>query len=256
MKKVKDRLLILTLVVACLVLLLPAIVTADEEESSLEGTVTVLPLGTYTVTTLTPRLDTDNAAGSMLTIVKIQDSNDNPITARIESYEATLNYNGNLINALDVHHQSGFLGTETIDNAGGTTEFSGIYPSGIATAASFDMAFVTLRLTGTVNQPVTVALTLTNIRDSEGNVIDQLTPVPEVQFLRGDAKADGKVNIRDAIYIMQYLAGVRDIGHGLDKVHPVNAASVKHDGKCDVINLSDAIYIIQYVLGWRGPNIE
>lgn len=118
------------------------------------------------------------------------------------------------------------------------------------------MAFLTLRLTGTVEQPTTVVLTFSDIRDTEGKTIDQFAPVPEKQFLRGDARADGKVNMRDAVYIWQYLAGFRDIGEGLDKVQPVNAASVKYDGEYDVVNFSDATYILQYVVGWRGPNME
>ena len=36
----------------------------------------------------------------------------------------------------------------------------------------------------------------------------------------------------------------------MDKVQPVNAASVKHDGEYDVINFRDAIHILLYIAGW------
>ena len=253
MNRVKKRLLILSLVVACLTLLLPGGAAADDE-GSLEGTVTVLPLVKNAVTALTPGLDTDGAAGSMASIVRIQDAEGKTVAANITIYEATLSYNGGPINVLEVRHQSAFPGTDIIDNPGGTAEFDGTAPEGVAVPCG--VAFLTLRLTGTVEQPATVALTFSDIRDTEGKTIDQFTPVPEQQFLRGDARADGKVNMRDAVYIWQYLADLRDIGEGLDKVQPVNAASVKHDGKYDVIEFSDAIYILQYVAGWRGPDME
>jgi len=60
----------------------------------------------------------------------------------------------------------------------------------------------------------------------------------------------------DVIYIVQYLAGLRDIGEGLGKVHPVNAASVKHDGKYDVISFSDAWYLLRYLAGRRRLGME
>lgn len=254
MNRAKRGLLILSLVVACLTLLLPGGAAADDE-GSLEGTVTVLPVARNAVTALTPGLDSDGAAGSMASIVRIQDTAGKPVAVSIKSYKATLSYDGTLINVLEVRHRSAFPGTYTIDNRGGTATFNGTAPEGVA--APCDLAFLTLRLTGTVGQPATAWLTFSDIRDTEGETIDQsIPPVPEKQFLRGDARADGKVNMRDAVYIWQYLAGFRDPGEGLDKVQPVNAASVKHDGEYDVVSLSDAIYILQYVIGWRGPDME
>ncbi len=247
--------LILSLVVVCLSLLLPAGAAADSE-GSVEGTVTVLPLVKNAVTTLTLGLDSDGAAGCMVSIVRIQDPEGKLVTANITSYKATLSYDGNLINSLDVRHQTTFPGTHTINNPGGTPQFNGTALASQGVAAPCDIAFFALRLIGTAKQPATVRLTFSDIRDFGGKNITQFTPVPEQLFLRGDARADGEVNVRDAVYILQYLAGIRDIGKGSDKVQPVNAASVKHDSECDVINLSDAIYILQYVVGRRGRDRE
>jgi len=255
MNKVKKGLLILSSVMLCVPLLLAAGAAADDE-GSLPATVTVLPVAKNAVTVLTPGLDADGAAGCVAGIVQVQDAEGKPVAVKIKSYKATLEYNGEPINVLEVRHASAFPGTHTIDNPNGRVEFSGTASEGVPVPC--DLAFLTLRLTGTVEQPATVTLTFTEIEicDPEGKTIKQFTPVPTKEFLRGDARADGKVNMRDAVYIWQYLAGLRDIGEGLDKVQPVNAASAKHDGEYDVINFSDAIYILQYVAGWRGPDME
>ena len=194
----------------------------------------------------------------MASIVQGQDAQGDFVVANIKSYAAALSYNGNLINVLEVRHQSEFPGADTIDNLSGSAEFNGTAPEGVATPC--DVAFLALRLTGALGQPATATLSFSNIYDPSGNLIQQLTPAPERQFLRGDATGDGEVNIRDFIYIVQYLAGLRDVGEGLDKVNPVNAASVKHDGEYDVISFSDAWYLLRYLargrhLGmawWRG----
>jgi hypothetical protein len=239
--------------VACLAVLLPAGATGDGE-GSLSATVTVVPSAKDALTTLTPQLASDGAAGCMASIVQGQDAQGNSVVADIKSYTAALSYNGNLINVLEVRHQSMFPGAGTIDNPSGSAEFNGTAPEGVATPC--DVAFLTLRLTGAVGQPATVRLTFSNIYDSNGNLIHQLTPAPERQFLRGDATGDGEVNIRDVIYIVQYLAGLRDAGEGLGKVNPVNAASVKHDGKYDAISFSDAWYLLQYLARGRRLGME
>jgi len=216
--------------------------------------VTVVPLAKDAATALTPQLDSDGAAGCMASIVQGQDAQGNFVVANIKSYTAALSYNGTLINVLEVRHQSEFPGAETIDNSSGSAGFNGTASEGVATPC--DVAFLTLRLTGALGQPATVRLTFSNIYDPNGNLIHQLTPVPERQFLRGDATGDGEVNIRDFIYIVQYLAGLRDVGEGLGKVHPVNAASVKHDGEYDVISFSDAWHLLRYLAAQRGRGIE
>ncbi|MCX8126286.1 MAG: dockerin type I repeat-containing protein, partial [Dehalococcoidia bacterium] len=72
-------------------------------------------------------------------------------------------------------------------------------------------------------------------------------------FRRGDAKADGTVDIFDAMYIAQYIVGNRP----LSQLSPLNAASVKHDGAYgDKIDIFDAMYIAQYIVGIRNSRFE
>lgn len=252
-RRKKLLIFIFCLLVVCLTFLLPAGATGDGE-GSLPATVTVVTVAKDAVTALTPQLDSDGAAGCMASIVQGQDAQGNFVVANIKSYTATLSYNGNLISVLEVRHQSVFPGADTIENLNGSAQFNGTASEGVATPC--DIAFLTLRLTGALNQPATATLTFSNIYDPNDNLIHQLTPVPEKQFLRGDARADGEVNIRDVIYIVQYLAGLRNIGEGLGKVHPVNAASVKHDGEYDVISFSDAWHLLRYLAARRGRGME
>ena len=72
-------------------------------------------------------------------------------------------------------------------------------------------------------------------------------------LLRGDTNNDGVVNIVDAMFIAQYIVGIRE----LDTINAVNAASVNHDGSSgDIINIVDAMFIAQYIVGLRDANFE
>jgi len=64
------------------------------------------------------------------------------------------------------------------------------------------------------------------------------------------------VDLSDALYILQYLNGIRpacDLALNTDScVNAVNAASVKHDaGGADMVTPEDARYIADYVMGTR-----
>jgi hypothetical protein len=70
--------------------------------------------------------------------------------------------------------------------------------------------------------------------------------------LRGDADSDGDVDIFDAMFIAQYLVGLR----GPEEINFYNAASVKHDDPEDIVDIFDAMFIAQYVVGLRDANFE
>ena len=57
-------------------------------------------------------------------------------------------------------------------------------------------------------------------------------------YLCGDANADTRVNVSDAVYIINYV-----FAHG-DPPVPINSGDVNCDNK---VNVSDAVYIINYV---------
>jgi hypothetical protein len=71
---------------------------------------------------------------------------------------------------------------------------------------------------------------------------------------RGDARADGVVDIDDARFIAEFLAGsgpacatMVDTGC----LHSVNAASVRHDESADKVTIADALFIAHYLMGLR-----
>ncbi len=205
-------------------------------------------------TTASPSLkaaqDTDAAAGVAFSIPQVYDAITlSPLpSVTIGSYQATLQYNGALLNVLEVRHKFPFKGGDTINNPGGNALFSGLAPGGAPWPV--ETAFVTLRLLGCTNQPVTLTPTFGQILDNNGVPLAIQQPAPKT-YRRGDAKADGTVNISDALYIAQYLAGLRGLGEDATKVNAVNAASVKQDGVFDKSSSADVLYIAQYVVGLR-----
>ncbi len=199
------------------------------------------------------RIDADGAAGAGTVISKVYDSQtlgDLP-QVHIGSYQATLQYNGTLLNVLEVRLKAPFAtGTVTIDNPNGSTQLS----ASTSPAASWPidpLAFVTMRLLGCVDQTITLTPTFGQILDGNGAPLAIDQPAAKT-YRRGDAKADGTVNISDALFIAQYLAGIRGIGETTSLVSAVNTASVKQDGAFDKISSADVLLIAQYVVGLRN----
>ena len=186
-------------------------------------------------------------------ILEVQDPHtDEVLTVPVGAYNAEFYYDGSIVNVLEVRLTPPFdTGAVNIDNPGGVTRFNGLSVEGAL--APVDLAFLALRLQGSVHDQSQGTLVFAEVIDVEA---ETLTPTPaEIShdFRRGDARADGTVNIADALYIAQYLAVLRDLGEGLDKVHPVNAASVKWDGDIDVVDIADVLYICQYLVDLRDP---
>ena len=145
-------------------------------------------------------------------------------------------------------------GNVTIDNITGLAQFDASAPGGAPWPVD-PLAFAAPRLTGCVTDVVTVTATYDQVLDDLGNPLGIDQP-PAETYRRGDAKADGTVDIADALFGAQYLVGLREIGEGLDFVHPVNAASVKPDGAFDVINTADVLFIAQHLVGLRDDCFE
>ena len=83
--------------------------------------------------------------------------------------------------------------------------------------------------------------TLTN--QPHDNLAVEFRPNFETTYQIGDANADGKVNISDAVYIINYVFS------GGPTPMPLESAEVNCDGK---VNVSDAVYLINYV--FQGGN--
>ncbi len=92
---------------------------------------------------------------------------------------------------------------------------------------------------------VTYSVVPTNGRCDPATVEVELTLVPTVGFLRGDANRDGAVNIADAVYILQNL-----FAQGPAILCPDAADSNDDEG----VNIADAVYILQNLFA-QGPAI-
>ncbi len=108
-------------------------------------------------------------------------------------------------------------------------------------------------LTSDALTPVTITLRFNSISRGGGGTVPQDSDKART-FLRGDAKADGVVDITDAMFIAQYLAAVRSLGETTALVHPVNAATPLNDSATlgSTITITDALFIAQMLAGLRG----
>ncbi len=213
--------------------------------------------GTFTppaaATNFRTGIDDDQAAGVALAIPQVYDPTTlNPLPGvLVGSYQSSLSYNGALLQVLDVRQKAPLsTGGETINNPGGSTTFDGLVPGGAPWPLD-PLAFVPLRITGCATDAVTLTPAFGQILDAN-SVAMQIDQPAAKTYRRGDAKADGVVNLADALFVAQYLAGLRGLGDDTTKVNAVNAASTKQDGAFDVITTADVLFIAQRAAGLRS----
>ncbi len=187
---------------------------------------------------------------------------DGVVPGGITYYGATLTYpggnGGNVVNVMGVRGVSPFSPAPGIDPAGmpgtsGNMSITGA-PSGAAPQAPLTLAQVAPRILGSSTQSHNIQYFLNNLTDGLGANMPA-DSVKTFAVRRGDARMDGLVNITDALFVAQYLAGIRGIGEGENLVHAVNAASVKADGPGgDIVNITDALFIAQMLAGLRDDS--
>ncbi len=204
-------------------------------------------------------MSADGYSSVKVKISSIKDSaTGDPLTVAdgIGAYEATLTYPPTGIAVVSVAGVAPF-GTPavTINNPGGITTISANQTTSTSQHPPLTLADVRLRLLGTKDQNSTVTVNFTAIAGVQGDYVSQRAPVSQV-FRRGDANASGgqtAVNITDALYIAQYLAGLKDVS----AINTVNAASVNYDGAGgDKITITDALFIAQMLAGLRDASFN
>ena len=72
--------------------------------------------------------------------------------------------------------------------------------------------------------------------------------LPQPEVLLGDVDSDGEVTVTDARWLLQYLAGIRDLTND-----QIAAADVDGDGEATV---TDARWLLQYLAGMRNDRFE
>ena len=197
----------------------------------------------------------DGAAGVRLVIARVYDSsNGEDVVAPLASFQSHLSYDGSCVNILGIR-PSDFTATALdIDNASGMTTIDGIAAPPVATPSNLYHAVA--RLVGSNQVPCAVAVELNFLLDGAGNPV--LAPDTSIQnLLRGDARADGVINIADALLIAQYLVGSLPACTTIVDntcVHSVNSDSVRHDRAFDRKTIADAIFLAQFLAGMRDEN--
>ncbi|MEW6142745.1 MAG: DUF5050 domain-containing protein [Chloroflexota bacterium] len=129
---------------------------------------------------------------------------------------------------------------------------------GVASVASPEqpnnstVAKLKIKLTGDKNTAYTFNVSFSQIIAVEGGANIPEDSAKTMTFKRGDAQANGTVNIFDAMYIAQMIVGNRPI----TELNAVNAACVKHDTNGDKIDIFDAMFIAQMIVGNRNASYE
>ncbi|OQC19692.1 MAG: hypothetical protein BWX69_02523 [Planctomycetes bacterium ADurb.Bin069] len=83
-------------------------------------------------------------------------------------------------------------------------------------------------------------------KDANGNgVPDECEGPAETTFKRGDANADGKLDIADAVRVLGYL-----FGGGATQLDCLEAADANDDA---MVNIADAVKILGHLFAGTGP---
>jgi hypothetical protein len=205
----------------------------------------------------------DGATGFDLGVNRVFDPDTGDVNVDLESFQAHFSFpdasanpelpdGARCVNILELR-DSDFPSTDQdfIDNTLGTADFGRSNSNGVPLPANLGHALT--RLNGSVNQECRLDIEMASLGDVEGNQIAIPTGLNRA-LRRGDATADGSVNVADALFIAQHLAGLRDgctTEISTNCLHSVNSASVKHDGPFDQVTMDDARSIAENLVGLR-----
>jgi len=245
----------LTLMVLILIIVGGSVYAATQVVRDIPATVTVVVVPSLVAE---PSFDlfqdpTDGATGVKIGITRVFDSiTGDELPVPIGDFEARLTYDGSCINVLDEIRPVDFTITAVnIDDSTGITTFSGSAPDGAT--PPIDLGFALTRLVGRNVQACPLVMEITPLADADGNTLGVTGSLTQT-LLRGDARADGDITIADALFIAQYLVGLREectTEANITCMHPVNAASVRQDGDFDRKTIADALFIAQHLVGLR-----
>lgn len=188
----------------------------------------------------------DGAAGVKVGITGPADQNSS--AARLGGYLAQFSYDGTCLNILDIRDLD-FLTQVNISDGEGIATIRGEAPEVVAVPAGLAHAVTRLRGVG-----CSIHLEITSLTGEDGESIEVVPSSLTLFLLRGDASADGNINIADAAVVARHLAGMgEECTEVIDTscLHGVNTASVRQDGEFDKTTVADALFIAQYLAGLR-----
>lgn len=226
------------------------------------GSETLLTYGTRAVISTTVyQEETGGAAGLLLTASRIFDADsglDLP-DPKIGTFQVEMSYDGTCLSVLGDGISSNDIGITAVnvDDEAGLAIFNAISASGAAAPAT--LAFVPLRLVGSAIDVCSLDIAFTQLFDTEGTGIGVDGTGFSWVFQRGDARADGEITIADAMFLSQYLAGIRPGCTDevtLTCVQIVNGSSVRHDDTAEKLTVTDALFVAQLLVELRDAGFD
>jgi len=206
---------------------------------------------------------TDGATGLIMAVTRVFDPFTGDVPVELESFGARLTYPNasanpafpagtRCVNILNLRNPNFPLDNGgSIDNSLGIATFNRSNSAGVTPPVNLGHALT--RLTGSTNQECPVNFELTSLSEVDGNQI--AAPAGLTQVLRrGDARADGFVDVADALFVAQQRMGLRNACNtqvSTTCLHSINSASVRHDGAFDQVTIADARFIAENLVGLR-----
>ena len=172
-----------------------------------------------------------------------------------------LTFDPNIMDVIGGKVSSPFAGSMTleVDAAEGRVSISATTdaPEDAEIALPRILASIAVRLTGSAFDPAQFSLESLTLTQFGAELPVEDVPVTPEWYLRGDALADGVVDIFDALFIAQCLAEQKPFGTNENSCNPVNAASVRQDGdQGDRVSIKDALFIAQYLVDIRYESFD
>ncbi|MBI2935040.1 MAG: hypothetical protein HYY29_05660 [Chloroflexi bacterium] len=220
--------------------------------------VTVLPVKAVAAVRLAPAIGQDGRAVINVVADRVRDALTNaemPPAQAIKRFSGQASFDSDRVQIVAVRGMGSFAGASSdIHNDAGALIVAGSQASG-AGPGLVVLAQIVPKLTGSSVDSQIIDFSIDAMEDDSGNVAYDAPPGMAVR--RGDAKADGKIDIADALFIAQYLAGLRAAGDGDNQTHVVNGASVRPDGDSgDQLSVTDALFIAQHLVGLRDASFQ
>lgn len=178
-----------------------------------------------------------------------------PVADGIGSYSAYMSYAAGGVSMKFGSSVAPFISPVPSLDAGGTMSSITGSQTGSAPVPPRELFRLYPWIDGSKDVSYTVLLRFNTITRAGGGQIPQGADVTR-SFVRGDANGSGTVNITDALFIAQYLVGLRTLGETATTVNAVNAATPRNDSLSlgSTINITDALFIAQMLAGLRDAS--
>ena len=180
----------------------------------------------------------------------------------IQGYQMSITYDITKLSFLDCDFTDSIADTYSADYALGNEMSPGVlsvgavwFPpvenmppagSGLLATLNFDV-IATEATTTVVDIQDNSVYTGTDGQNRYPTITDGTVTIVEVSYVCGDANGDGRVNVSDAVYIINYAFA------GGPPPDPLCVGDANGDGK---VNVSDAVYIINYAFAGGAPPVQ